>query len=133
MRILFIGDVVGSPGRDMVKEYVPKLKAKHKPHFTIINGENAAHGKGLTEKIYHSLMEAGADAITMGNHTWDKREIFDFIDDVPHLVRRRISRKVRRAKALLILNRTEKSLPSLIYRGGRFFRRLMIRLLKRMN
>ncbi|QQD83717.1 TIGR00282 family metallophosphoesterase [Bacillus siamensis] len=87
MRILFIGDVVGSPGRDMVKEYVPKLKAKHKPHFTIINGENAAHGKGLTEKIYHSLMEAGADAITMGNHTWDKREIFDFIDDVPHLVR----------------------------------------------
>ena len=81
MRILFIGDVVGSPGRDMVKEYVPKLKAKHKPHFTIINGENAAHGKGLTEKIYHSLMEAGADAITMGNHTWDKREIFDFIDE----------------------------------------------------
>ncbi|MCY8499443.1 2',3'-cyclic-nucleotide 2'-phosphodiesterase [Bacillus atrophaeus] len=87
MRILFIGDVVGSPGRDMVKEYVPKLKTKYKPHFTIINGENAAHGKGLTEKIYHSLMQAGADAITMGNHTWDKKEIFDFIDDVPHLVR----------------------------------------------
>lgn len=74
MRILFIGDVVGSPGRDMVKEYVPKLKTKYKPHFTIINGENAAHGKGLTEKIYHSLMQAGADAITMGNHTWDKKE-----------------------------------------------------------
>ncbi|WP_343310485.1 2',3'-cyclic-nucleotide 2'-phosphodiesterase [Bacillus atrophaeus] len=87
MRILFIGDVVGSPGRDMVKEYVPKLKTKYKPNFTIINGENAAHGKGLTEKIYHSLMQAGADAITMGNHTWDKKEIFDFIDDVPHLVR----------------------------------------------
>ncbi|MDS9997501.1 2',3'-cyclic-nucleotide 2'-phosphodiesterase [Bacillus atrophaeus] len=87
MRILFIGDVVGSPGRDMVKEYVPKLKTKYKPHFTIINGENAAHGKGLTEKIYHSLMQAGADAITMGNHTWDKKEIFDFIDEVPHLVR----------------------------------------------
>lgn len=87
MRILFIGDVVGSPGRDMVKEYVPKLKSKYKPHFTIINGENAAHGKGLTEKIYHSLIQSGADAITMGNHTWDKKEIFDFIDDVPNLVR----------------------------------------------
>ncbi|MGG4110805.1 2',3'-cyclic-nucleotide 2'-phosphodiesterase [Bacillus subtilis] len=87
MRILFIGDVVGSPGRDMVKEYVPKLKTKYKPHFTIINGENAAHGKGLTEKIYHSLIQSGADAITMGNHTWDKKEIFDFIDDVPNLVR----------------------------------------------
>ncbi|WP_409509705.1 2',3'-cyclic-nucleotide 2'-phosphodiesterase [Bacillus spizizenii] len=87
MRILFIGDVVGSPGRDMVKEYVPKLKIKYKPHFTIINGENAAHGKGLTEKIYHSLIQSGADAITMGNHTWDKKEIFDFIDDVPNLVR----------------------------------------------
>ncbi|MCY8700965.1 2',3'-cyclic-nucleotide 2'-phosphodiesterase [Bacillus spizizenii] len=87
MRILFIGDVVGSPGRDMVKEYVPKLKTKYKPHFTIINGENAAHGKGLTEKIYHSLIQSGADAITMGNHTWDKKEIFYFIDDVPNLVR----------------------------------------------
>ncbi|MCY7922661.1 2',3'-cyclic-nucleotide 2'-phosphodiesterase [Bacillus spizizenii] len=87
MRILFIGDVVGSPGRDMVKEYVPKLKTKYKPHFTIINGENAAHGKGLTEKIYHSLIQSGANAITMGNHTWDKKEIFDFIDDVPNLVR----------------------------------------------
>ncbi|MCY8634677.1 2',3'-cyclic-nucleotide 2'-phosphodiesterase [Bacillus spizizenii] len=87
MRILFIGDVVGSPGRDMVKEYVPKLKTKYKPHFTIINGENAAHGKGLTEKNYHSLIQSGADAITMGNHTWDKKEIFDFIDDVPNLVR----------------------------------------------
>ncbi len=133
MRILFIGDVVGSPGRDMVKEYVPKLKAKHKPHFTIINGENAAHGKGLTEKIYHSLMEAGADAITMGNHTWDKERSSTLLMMCRILSGRRISRKVRRAKALLILNRTEKSLPSLIYRGGRFFRRLMIRLLKRMN
>ncbi|ADM37791.1 conserved hypothetical protein [Bacillus spizizenii str. W23] len=87
MRILFSDNVVGSPGRDMVKEYVPKLKTKYKPHFTIINGENAAHGKGLTEKIYHSLIQSGADAITMGNHTWDKKEIFDFIDDVPNLVR----------------------------------------------
>ena len=52
MKLLFIGDVVGSPGREMVKEYLPKLKEKYRPHITIINGENAAGGKGITEKIY---------------------------------------------------------------------------------
>ncbi|MDA7025787.1 TIGR00282 family metallophosphoesterase [Bacillus sp. CLL-7-23] len=87
MRILFVGDIVGSPGRNMLKSYLPKLKLKYKPHATIVNGENAAHGKGITEKIYHEIIEAGADVITMGNHTWDKREIFDFIDDVPKMIR----------------------------------------------
>ncbi len=74
MRILFIGDVVGSPGRDMIKTYLPKLKLKYKPNAVIVNGENAAHGKGITEKIYHQLIQAGADVLTMGNHTWDKRK-----------------------------------------------------------
>lgn len=87
MKMLFIGDVVGSPGRDMVKEYLPKLKDKHKPHITIINGENAASGKGITRKIYKQFLELGAQAITMGNHTWDKKEIFDFIDEAEYLIR----------------------------------------------
>ncbi|GAA0298240.1 hypothetical protein GGQ92_000276 [Gracilibacillus halotolerans] len=87
MRILFIGDVVGSPGRDMVQYYLPKLKQKYNPAITIINGENAAAGKGITEKIYKNLLEWGAQAITMGNHTWDKREIFSFIDDAKYMVR----------------------------------------------
>jgi len=87
MRVLFVGDVVGSPGREMVKRYVPKLKDKFKPHVTIVNGENSAHGKGITEKIYHQLLEYGAKVITMGNHTWDKREIFEFIDDAKYLIR----------------------------------------------
>ncbi|SER08330.1 hypothetical protein SAMN04487944_101169 [Gracilibacillus ureilyticus] len=87
MRILFIGDVVGSPGRDMVQEYLPKLKAKYQPHISIVNGENAASGKGITEKIYKNLLEWGANAITMGNHTWDKKDIFQFIDDAPYMVR----------------------------------------------
>lgn len=87
MRILFIGDIVGSPGREMVKRYLPPLKVKFNPHVTIVNGENAAHGKGLTEKIYHELISYGAQMITMGNHTWDKREIFEFIDDAKYLVR----------------------------------------------
>ncbi|KGX88371.1 TIGR00282 family metallophosphoesterase [Pontibacillus litoralis] len=87
MRILFVGDVVGSPGRDMVTEYMPKIKQKYHPNLTIINGENAASGKGITQKIYQQFMESGAQAITLGNHAWDKREIFDFIDDANNMVR----------------------------------------------
>ncbi|MGY0691632.1 TIGR00282 family metallophosphoesterase [Virgibacillus sp. FSP13] len=87
MKILFIGDVVGSPGRDMVQEYLPKLKEKYRPHMTIVNGENAASGKGITEKIYKQFLEWGAQVITMGNHTWDKKDIFEFIDDAKYMVR----------------------------------------------
>jgi metallophosphoesterase (TIGR00282 family) len=87
MNILFIGDVVSSMGRDMVKEYLPKLKEKYHPHVTIINGENAAGGKGITDKIYRGFLEAGAQAVTLGNHTWDNREIFEFIDEAKYLVR----------------------------------------------
>lgn len=87
MKILFIGDVVGSPGRAMVKEYLPKLKEKYRPHVTIINGENAAAGKGITEKIYKDFLSWGAQVITLGNHAWNKREIFDFIDDAKYLIR----------------------------------------------
>ncbi|RDW17771.1 TIGR00282 family metallophosphoesterase [Oceanobacillus chungangensis] len=87
MKILFIGDVVGSPGRDMVQEYLPRLKEKYHPNLTIINGENAASGKGITEKIYKQFLEWGAQVITMGNHTWDKKEIFEFIDDAKYMIR----------------------------------------------
>src|SRR5690625_5001435 len=87
MKILFLGDVVGAPGRKMVREYLPKLKEKYKPNLTIINGENSAGGKGITKKIYKQLLESGADVITMGNHTWDKKEIFEFIDEAKNMVR----------------------------------------------
>lgn len=87
MRLLFIGDVYGKIGRKMVQDYLPRLKAHYKPNVTIVNGENAANGKGITEKIYKMLMETGADAITLGNHTWDNKEIFEFIDDADKLVR----------------------------------------------
>ena len=60
MKLLFVGDVVGSPGRDMIKEYLPRLKEKYRPQFTIVNGENAAGGRGITEKIYRQLLESGA-------------------------------------------------------------------------
>lgn len=87
MKVLFIGDVVGSLGREMIREYLPKLKNKYKPQATIVNGENAAGGRGITEKIYKEFLQNGVDAVTMGNHTWDQREIFDFIDDSKKLVR----------------------------------------------
>ncbi|WP_239255008.1 TIGR00282 family metallophosphoesterase [Listeria ilorinensis] len=87
MKILFIGDIVGSIGRDAVTEYLPKLKAKYKPTITIMNGENAASGRGITEKIYKQFLELGASAITLGNHSFDNRDIFEFIDEAKYLVR----------------------------------------------
>lgn len=87
MNLLFIGDVVGSLGRDMVKEYLPKLKEKYRPHLSVINGENAAGGKGITEKIYREFLEAGAQMVTLGNHAWDNREIFEFISEAKYLIR----------------------------------------------
>ncbi|WP_071130439.1 TIGR00282 family metallophosphoesterase [Enterococcus timonensis] len=87
MRILFVGDVMGSLGRTMISNYLPKLKQKYRPQMTIVNGENAASGRGITEKIYKKLLQDGADLITMGNHTWDNREIFTFIDSANKMVR----------------------------------------------
>lgn len=87
MKILFIGDVVGSPGREMVKEYLPKLKTKYDADLIIVNGENAAGGRGITEPIYRSFLEAGAHVITLGNHSWDNKDIFEFIDESNYLVR----------------------------------------------
>lgn len=87
MRILFVGDVVGSMGRDMITTYLPKIKHKEKPQVTIVNGENSAGGRGITEKIYKKILQDGADVVTLGNHAWDNREIFEFIDRAPKMVR----------------------------------------------
>lgn len=87
MKVLFIGDVVGSIGRETVHDYLPMLKQKYKPQVTIVNGENAAGGRGITEKIYKQFLQDGADVITMGNHTWDNQDIFEFIDDAKKMIR----------------------------------------------
>lgn len=81
MRVLFIGDVVGSMGREMITEYLPRLKKKYRPQVTIVNGENAASGRGITEKIYKKFLQDGVDVVTMGNHTWDNRGIFEFVNE----------------------------------------------------
>ncbi len=87
MKILFIGDVVGSVGRQMVIDTVPHLKEEKAIDMVICNGENAAHGKGITKKIYNQLIAAGIDVITMGNHTFSKNDILLFIDEADRLVR----------------------------------------------
>src|ERR1700687_892085 len=87
MRILFIGDVVGRTGRTIVNERLPELIADWKLDLVVVNGENAAGGFGITEVIYNELIDAGADAITLGNHAWDQREALVFIERAPRLIR----------------------------------------------
>jgi hypothetical protein len=84
---LFIGDIVGAVGRNALKQMLPKLKLKHSPHFVVVNGENAAGGRGITAAIAKEFFELGVHGITMGNHTWDQKEIFDFIDEEERLIR----------------------------------------------
>jgi len=87
MRILFVGDVVGRSGRKVVLDRLPGLIADWKLDCVIVNGENAAGGFGITEAIYQELIDAGADAITLGNHAWDQREALVFIERAPRLIR----------------------------------------------
>jgi 2',3'-cyclic-nucleotide 2'-phosphodiesterase len=87
MRILFIGDVVGRSGRTVVNERLPGLVRDWKLDLAVINGENAAGGFGITEAIYCEFLDAGADAVTLGNHAWDQKEALVFIERAPRLVR----------------------------------------------
>ncbi len=80
MRLLFLGDVVGRPGRNAVINQLPGLIAKHRFDFVVVNGENAAGGFGITEDILRDLLAAGADCVTTGNHVWDQREALTFAD-----------------------------------------------------
>ena len=87
MKILFIGDVVGKVGRRMLKERIPYYVNKYDIDFVIANGENATHGKGLNRNHYFELLDAGVDAITLGNHYMSKSEILRYIDNVDRLIR----------------------------------------------
>ena len=87
LTILFFGDIVGEPGRTAVIARLPKLKEKHALDFIIVNGENAAGGRGITGKITIDLLRAGVSVITTGDHVWDQKEILGFIDTEPRLLR----------------------------------------------
>lgn len=81
MKILAVGDLVGEGGVKKLKEELPKIKQQENINFVIVNAENSAGGMGITTKIYNELTDLGIDVITMGNHTWGKKDIFSFIDN----------------------------------------------------
>ena len=86
MKILAIGDLIGSAGIRKLKNELPRLIEKEKIDFVIVNGENSAEGMGITEKNFKDILQEKVDVITMGNHTWGKKDIFKFIDH-PKLIR----------------------------------------------
>ena len=87
MRFLIVGDVYGRPGRAAFAKYTPKIRAEKKIDVVIVNGENSAGGKGITRKSLDALYHGGADIITSGNHIWDKKDVLEFIDAEPFLIR----------------------------------------------
>ncbi len=87
MRVLFVGDVIGRPGRNVLAEHLMKLKVEYQIDFTIVNGENAAGGIGMTKKSIQKLFNYGSNVITSGNHTWKYKEIESYIDQEDHLIR----------------------------------------------
>lgn len=87
MNILFIGDIVGSPGRQAVKKLLPGLKKEHKLDFVIANAENASGGSGITLSVAEELFGSGVDVLTSGDHIWKKREIFEFIEREKRILR----------------------------------------------
>ena len=87
MKLLFIGDIVARPGRDLIRRHVRALAAHHSADLVIANGENAAGGAGITRDNTIEILGAGVDVITTGNHVWDKREALEFIGNEPRLIR----------------------------------------------
>lgn len=87
MRILLVGDIFSLAGRQIFEETLPNIKEKYGINFIIANGENIAHGNGITEKYYQFLIEQHVNVVTMGNHTFRNADILRFIDDAKHLVR----------------------------------------------
>lgn len=87
MNILFIGDIYGRTGRNLLRDNLNRIKDENNIDFTIANGENSAGGVGITKEIYDDLIRYGIDVITLGNHAWAQKKIFDFIDNEDRLVR----------------------------------------------
>ena len=87
IRILFLGDVVGEPGRTAIIKNLSTIQQEHAIDFSIVNGENSAGGRGITPKIAKALFAAGTDVITTGDHIWDQREINEYLDEEPNILR----------------------------------------------
>jgi metallophosphoesterase (TIGR00282 family) len=87
MRILFVADVFGVPGRRAVEEQLPRLRTEHAVDFCVVNGENVADGAGITPKLAERLLAAGADVITLGNHVWRRGEIGGYLSQADRVIR----------------------------------------------
>jgi metallophosphoesterase (TIGR00282 family) len=87
VRVLAVGDVVGSPGRAVLAQFLPRLRAERGVDFVVVNAENSASGSGITEKIFHEIRRYGADVLTMGDHAFDRREAMPLFDTEPRLLR----------------------------------------------
>lgn len=86
MKVLAIGDLVGDIGLKRLAQEIEKIKKENEIDFTIVNGENVAEGMGITKKQFDEIIKLGVDVVTMGNHTWGKKDIFTFIDN-PKIIR----------------------------------------------
>ena len=86
-KLLFLGDVVGRPGRTIVKNYLDDVRATDKYDFIVLNAENASHGFGLTQKNHDEFLQMGVNCLTSGNHIWDKKDVFSYIDESQVLIR----------------------------------------------
>ena len=85
MNVLFVGDVFGQSGMTVVRRYLRQVRDDY--DFVVVNGENAAAGRGITRKLFGQLREAGADVVTLGNHSWDQAEALKLVEETPHLIR----------------------------------------------
>lgn len=81
LKIIFLGDIVGQPGREAIEKTLPQWKKKYQPDLVIANGENAAHGKGIARKSLEQVLKAGVDLVTLGDHTWDQQETAALLED----------------------------------------------------
>ena len=120
MKVLFIGDIVGKPGRDTIRGLLPKIKKQHRIDLVIANAENAAGGSGLTPKVISELFELGIEGITSGDHIWKRREVLDIIDITPGLLRPANLAKGSPGKGHCIIQKGELKL-GLVNLQGRVF------------
>lgn len=120
IKVLHVGDLMGSPGRAAFEKLLPHLKATYSPDFIVVNGENSAGGRGITPKIAQWLFDLGVDVITTGNHIWDQRDIGVYLDSEPRVLRP--ANFSRRAPGSGIITVTKKDLTlTVINLQGRAF------------
>ncbi|MBK5111441.1 MAG: TIGR00282 family metallophosphoesterase [Thermoleophilia bacterium] len=107
MKLLFIGDVVGSPGRRGLARTMPTLRDRFEPGLIVINGENSAGGMGITEKTAGELFEIGADVITLGNHTYRHREVYEYLDRAERVIRPANYRRGNPGKGMVVVGKDD--------------------------